>query len=103
MTQEQPPMSSFAVFRLLLPLYLGVAVGPLNTSGAFNLIPIFSDDFGVSLSLAGLAVSLYMLPFVISQVVSGAVTEILGARRALLVGSFIFSASCLIASVAPSY
>ena len=103
MTQEQPPMSSFAVFRLLLPLSLGVAVGPLNTSGAFNLIPIFSDDFGVSLSLAGLAVSIYMLPFVISQVVSGAVTEILGASRALLLGFLIFSISCLIAAIAPSF
>ena len=84
-------------------MYLGVAVGPLNTSGAFNLIPVFSDDFGISLSLAGLAVTLYMLPFVISQVASGAVTEMLGPRRALLVGFFIFSTSCLIAAVAPSF
>jgi len=84
-------------------LYLGVAVGPLNTSGAFNLIPVFSDDFGISLSLAGLAVTIYMLPFVISQVVSGAVTEMLGPSRALLLGFFIFSTSCLIAAVAPSY
>ena len=50
MTQKQPPMSSFAVFKLLLPLYLGVAVGPLNTSGAFNLISVFSDDFRVCLA-----------------------------------------------------
>jgi len=62
---------------------------------AFNLIRVFSKDFRVSLSLTGLAVTLYMLPFVISQVASGAATEMLGARRALLVGSFIFSASCL--------
>ena len=61
MTQDQPRMSSFAVFRLLLPLYLVVAVGPLNTVGTFNLIPVFSEDFGVSLSLAGLAVTIYML------------------------------------------
>jgi predicted MFS family arabinose efflux permease len=100
---NQTPMSSFAVFKLLLPLYLAVAVGPLNTSGGFNLIPVFSDNFGVSLSLAGLAITLYMLPFVISQVMSGAVTEMLGARRALFVGFFIFSTSCLIAAVAPSF
>ena len=103
MTQDQPRMSSLAVFRLLLPLYLGVAVGPLNTSGAFNLIPVFSDDFGVSLTLAGLAVTIYMLPFVISQVISGAVTEMLGPSRALLSGFFIFSISCLICAVAPSF
>ncbi len=103
MSQDQPQMSSFAVFRLLLLLNLGVAVGPLNTVGTFNLIPVFSEDFGVSLSLAGLAVTLYMFPFVISQVASGAITEMLGARRALIVGFFIFSASCLIAAIAPSY
>ena len=103
MTQDQPSMSSFAVFRLLLPLYLGVAVGPLNTAGAFNLIPVFSEDFGVSLSLAGLAVTLYMLPFVVSQVLSGAVTEMLGASRSLLLGFVIFSVSCLVAAIVPSY
>ena len=96
-------MSSFAVFRLLLPLYLGVAVGPLNTSGAFNLIPVFSDDFGISLSISGLAVTIYMLPFVMSQVVSGAVTEMFGPSRALLVGFFIFSASCLVAAFTPTF
>ena len=86
-----------------MPLYLGVAVGPMNTSGAFNLIPVFGDDFGISLSLAGMAVTVYMLPFVISQVASGAVTQMLGPRQALLVGFFIFSTSCLIAAVAPSF
>ena len=103
MTQSQRRMSSFAVFRLLLPLYLVVAVGPLNTVGTFNLIPVFSEDFGVSLSLAGLAVTLYMIPFVISQVASGAVTEMLGAGRALFVGFLIFSVSCLIAALTTSY
>ncbi len=103
MESNQTPQSSYAVFRLLLPLYLGVAVGPLNTSGAFNLIPVFSDDFGISLSLAGMAVTIYMLPFVISQVASGAVTQMLGPRQALLVGFLIFSTSCLIAAVAPSF
>jgi len=103
MTQDQPRMSSLAVFRLLLPLYLGVTVGPMSTGGTFNLIPVLTDYFGVSLSLAGLAVTLYMLPFVISQVVSGAVTEMLGASRALLLGFLIFSTSSLIAALVPSY
>ena len=78
-------------------------MGPLNTSGAFNLIPVFSDDFAISLSFAGLAVTIYMLPFVISQVASGAITEMLGPTRALLLGFFIFSVSCLIAAVAPTF
>ncbi len=103
MSQDQTSMSGFAVFRLLLLLYLAVAVGPLNTVGTFNLIPVFSEDFGVSLSLAGLAVTLYMFPFVISQVASGAITEMLGASRSLLLGFLIFSASCLIAAIAPSF
>ena len=64
---------------------------------------MFSDDFGVSLALAGLAVTIYMLPFVISQVASAAVTEMLGPRSALLLGFFIFSVSCLIAAMAPSF
>ena len=103
MAQENPRISSFAVFRLLLPLYLGVVLSPLNISGTINMLPTLSEDFGVSLSLAGLAITLYVLPLVISQVGSGVITEVLGTSRTLLLGLLVFSVSCLVAAVAPSY
>ena len=103
MTREQPAMSNLAVFRLLIPLYLGVVIGPLNTAGTFNLIPVLSEDFGVSLHLAGLSVSLYMFPFIASQVGSGAVSEGLGPARTLIFGMLTFSISCVIAAFAQSY
>ena len=103
MTQEQSPISSLAVFRLLLPLYLGVVLSPVNISGTINMLPTLSEDFGVSLSLAGLAVTLYVLPLVISQVASGVITEVLGPSRTLLLGLLVFSISCLVAAVVQSY
>ena len=103
MTREQPAMSNLAVFRLLIPLHLGVVIGPLNTAGTFNLIPVFSEDFGVSLHLAGLSVSLYMFPFIASQVGSGAVSEGFGPARTLILGMLTFSIACVIAAFAQSY
>ena len=43
-----------------------------------------------------------MLPFVASQVFSGAVAELLGSTRALTLGFVIFSLSCLVAAIAPT-
>ena len=103
MAREQPPISSLAVFQLLMPLYLGVVIGPLNTAGTLNLIPALSEDFDVSLHLAGLAISLYMFPFIASQVGSGAVSEGLGSARSLIFGMLTFSISCVIAAFAQSY
>ena len=103
MAQTQLQDSRFGVFKRLLPLYMVIVIGPLNTSGVFNLIPVFSDDFGISLSLAGLSITLYMLPFVVSQVFSGWVAETFGPGRALVLGFLLFSVSCLAAAIVPSF
>lgn len=103
MAQAHTQNSRFGVFKRLLPLYVVIVIGPLNTSGAFNLVPVFSDDFAISLSLAGLAITFYMLPFVVSQVFSGSVAELLGPSRALIAGFLLFSASCFVAAAVPTY
>jgi MFS family permease len=81
LAQEQKLISSMGVFKLLIPLYLGVVLSPLNITGTINMIPTLSEDFGVSLSLAGLAITIYAIPLVIGQVGSGALTEVLGPSR----------------------
>jgi predicted MFS family arabinose efflux permease len=53
---------------------LGVILGPLNITGTINMLPTLSEDFDVSLSLAGMAVTAYALPLVISQVGTGVLT-----------------------------
>lgn len=102
MSSDIQDATGLAMLRRLAPLYLGIVVGPLNTSGAFNLIPIFSDDFAVSIAVASLSVTLYMVPFVATQVFSSVIAEVFGPARALVIGFAIFSASSLLAAVTPT-
>ncbi|PKB78918.1 MAG: hypothetical protein BZY88_16040 [SAR202 cluster bacterium Io17-Chloro-G9] len=103
MSEVKAAESAFQIYRRLFPLYLGIIMGPLNTTGTFNLIPLFSNDFDVSLSIAGLAITLYMVPVVISQVLSGIIAEILGQTRTLVLGLLVFSVGCLVATVVTDY
>jgi len=96
--QEQKLISSMGVFRLLVPLYMGVIFSPLNITGTVNMVPTLSEDFGVSLSLAGLAITVYAIPLVVSQVGSGALTEVLGPSRTLISGLLVFAISSLVAA-----
>ena len=103
MAQEQKLVSSLAVFRMLTPLYLGVVLSPLSLSGTINMLPTLSEDFGVSLSLAGLAVTIFVLSLVIVQLCSGMIADVLGPSRALILGLLVFSVSCLAAAAVSSY
>lgn len=103
LAQEHKSVSNLAVFRILAPLYLGVILGPLNITGTINMLPTLSEDFDVSLSLAGMAVTAYALPLVISQVGTGVLTEVLGPSRTLVLGLLVFSISCLVGTAVTSY
>lgn len=85
------------------PLFLGVVVGPLSVSGTINMLPTLKEDFGVSLSLAGLAVSLFVLSLVVVQLWSGVITGFLGPKRTLFIGLSVFAISCLAAALVSSY
>jgi predicted MFS family arabinose efflux permease len=103
MSQSQVGESSLIIFRRFLPLYLGILVGPLNATGAFNMIPTFSEEFDVPISIAGLAITAYTLPLVISQIFSGMVAEALGTTRTLVMGFLIFAVAGLAVAIAPNY
>ncbi len=103
MAQEQKLVSSLTVFRMLTPLYLGVVLGPLSLAGTINILPTLSKDFEVSLSFAGLAVTVFVLALVLVQFSSGVIAEFLGPSRTLVIGLMVFSVSCLMAAVATSY
>jgi MFS family permease len=88
---------------MLTPLYLGVVLGPLSLAGTINILPTLSKDFEVSLSFAGLAVTVFILALVLVQFSSGVIAEFLGPSRTLVIGLMVFSVSCLMAAVATSY
>jgi MFS family permease len=72
-------------------------------AGTINLLPTLSKEFEVSLSFAGLAVTVFILALVLVQFSSGVIAEFLGPSRTLVIGLMVFSISCLMAAVATSY
>ena len=80
---------------MLTPLYLGVVLGPLSLAGTINILPTLSKDFEVSLSFAGLAVTVFVLALVLVQLSSGVIAEYFGPSRTLVIGLMVFSVSCL--------
>ncbi len=75
---------------MLTPLYLGVVLGPLSLAGTINILPTLSKDFEVSLSFAGLAVTVFVLALVLVQFSSGVIAEFLGPSRTLVIGLMVF-------------
>ena len=71
---------------VLIPLYLGAAVGPMGSIGIIPLIPTFVNLWNVEFGSASLALSLYMTPFIAVQIFSGSIAKLLDVRRVLLFG-----------------
>ncbi len=59
-------------------------------------------EFETNIVVMSLAVSLFMVPFAILQLISGAVSDFWGRRRTLILGEVIFISGHLIAWLAPS-
>jgi predicted MFS family arabinose efflux permease len=103
MIESQVSESTFRIFRRFLPLYLGIFVSPLSGTGSFNMVPVFSRDFDVSISMAGLSITALILPSVISQIGSGVIAEKLGTTRTLVIGLLVFAVAGLFSAFAPDY
>lgn len=87
---------------VLIPLYLGAAVGPMGGIGIIPLIPTFVKLWDVGFRSASLALSLYMAPFIVVQVFSGSIAKLLDVRRILLCGFAIYILGSCLCSFADS-
>lgn len=60
-------------------------------------------DFGVNVLLLGLSITVFMVPFSITQLFSGILSDILYGRRVMVAGGFMtYGLGALIASISPS-
>jgi len=69
------------VRRITFPLYVGGFLGPFGGAMLTAIIPNVAEGLDTSLTLVGAAITAYMIPFAVLQLVSGTVAERLGARR----------------------
>jgi len=93
---------TWSEWRRLLPLYAGGCLGPLAGSAMVTLIPALTGVFEVGVGVMALSLTVYMLPFSLAQLVSGAISESFTARRTALIGFAVFSGASLACALAPS-
>jgi MFS family permease len=89
------------VFRLTFPLYVGGFLGPFGGSILVALIPAAADSLGTSLGLVATSITAYMVPFALLQLVSGTLSQRLGARRLVRASYFAYGAAALLCALAP--
>lgn len=70
-------------------------MGPLGGFGVVTLLPVLARDWAVEFGTASLAISFYMVPFIIVQIFSGAIAQLFDTRRALVFGFGAYALGCV--------
>jgi len=83
------------ILKYLTPLYIGAALGPLGGFGVVTLLPVLARDWSVDFGTASLAISFYMVPFIIVQIFSGSIAQLFDTRKALLFGFGTYALGCV--------
>jgi len=73
-------------FKILFPLYLGAVIGPMGGIGIVTLIPVLAQNWAVEFSTASIAITFYMIPFIVIQLFSGSIAQLFNVRKTLLFG-----------------
>lgn len=87
---------------VMAPVALAAFITSLDNTVINIALPSLREDLGLSLSGLQWAVTSYILAFSSLLLVGGRLTDMLGRRRAMLVGFVVFSAASLAAGLAPS-
>ena len=94
--------SLLKLIKYLLPLYIGAALGPLGGFGVVTLLPVLARDWSVDFGTASLAITFYMVPFIIVQIFSGSIAQLFDTRKALCFGFCAFALGCLACGFSPN-
>jgi len=89
------------VRRITLPLYVGGFLGPFGGAMLVALIPNVADGLGASFGQVAAAITAYMVPFAVLQLISGTIAERLGPRRVVRTGYVGFGLAALACAFAP--
>ncbi len=81
--EKNEQQNAYFVPFMLAAVYAGIGA---NMQGVFSLLPIISEDFGITRAQAGLYSSFYFLSATIIAVFSGRFIDYIGDRKGLLFG-----------------
>lgn len=90
------------MLKKFLPLLIGAALGPMGGFGIVTLIPTMATQWAVPFTTAALAISFYMIPFIIIQVFSGSIAQLFGAYRAIVFGFITYGLGAVACALSPS-
>lgn len=95
-------LSPLIVVRML-PVLLASFSGPLFGSGYLTIFGYVQEEFGVSLLLIGLSISLYAIPFTVGQLFSAGLADLTNRRVMLRIGALSFAVGSLIDAISGNY
>lgn len=88
--------------RLLLVLGALAGLGPAAMDVYFPALPSVTDDFGVSVSVAQLTVSMFVVGLAVGQLLAGPISDTLGRRRPLLASIGVYLTATVACALAPT-
>ena len=86
----------------LLALALGGAIGPFATDTYLPALPLIAEEFDVSASTAQLTLTAFMIALAVGQLVFGPLSDRIGRRGLLILGSFGTLIAAVACALAPS-
>ena len=92
---DQQPSSKFLEFII----YMLFLFGPLTGNIIVVLFHVLSSEFNVSQDAILIAIPAFMIPFAITQLFSGVISDIKGRFPVLILGLILFGVAMLIATL----
>ena len=86
----------------LFVIYLCAFIGPLGGNAVLTLFPELRSAYGIEESVL-LAVSLFMLPFAVGQLFTGALARKYNYQKTMVLGYLVYAGGCMLSGFAPDY
>jgi MFS transporter, DHA1 family, multidrug resistance protein len=88
--------------RVALATFVSIPISGASIDLYAPSLPIIGEHFGVSSALVQLTITIYLIGFGTSQLISGSLSDNFGRRGVALVGGAVFFGASIAAAVAPS-
>ena len=96
------PSSASVPATMLVALALCGAIGPFATDTYLPALPLIVDEFGVAASTAQLTLTAFMVALAAGQLVIGPLSDRMGRRGLLILGSVGAALAAVVCALAPS-
>ncbi|MEH6818762.1 MAG: multidrug effflux MFS transporter [Dietzia psychralcaliphila] len=99
---SQSPLPGTVPATMLMALALAGAIGPFATDTYLPALPLIVGEFGVSASVAQLTLTAFMVSLAVGQLVIGPLSDRMGRRTLLILGSVGTAIAAVVCALAPS-